>query len=68
MDMWTYDINKEDWSPVSFQSSVVPSSRSEFSHARYQEDFIISEVKEIMNYIMIYIDIVLKKESGRLYL
>jgi hypothetical protein len=39
--MWTYDINKEIWSPVSYKSSVVPSPRSEFSHSRYQDDFII---------------------------
>ncbi len=39
--MWTYDISREFWSPVSFKSSVLPSPRSEFAHARYQDDFII---------------------------
>jgi hypothetical protein len=41
MDMWSYDINKEEWSPISFQSSVVPSPRSDFAHVRNQDDFII---------------------------
>lgn len=41
MDIWNYHLNKESWSPVSYQSSVVPSPRSEFAHARYQDDFII---------------------------
>jgi hypothetical protein len=41
MDMWSYDINKEIWSAISFKSSVVPSPRSEFAHTRYQDDFII---------------------------
>jgi N-acetylneuraminic acid mutarotase len=39
--MWSYDINKENWSPISFKSSVVPSPRSELAHTRYQDDFII---------------------------
>jgi hypothetical protein len=39
--MWTYDTNKENWAPLSFQSSVVPSSRSDFAHSRYQDEFFI---------------------------
>jgi hypothetical protein len=38
--MWYYDINEEDWNAVSFKSSLVPSPRSDFSHARYLDDFI----------------------------
>ncbi len=39
--MWYYNINEEDWNAVSFKSSLVPSPRSDFAHARYLEDFII---------------------------
>jgi hypothetical protein len=39
--MWTYDINLDNRSPISFKSSLIPSPRSEFAHARYQDDFII---------------------------
>jgi N-acetylneuraminic acid mutarotase len=47
MDMWTFDIDIDieeenwNWSPVSFKSSIKPSPRSDFAHARYLDNFII---------------------------
>jgi hypothetical protein len=39
--MWTFDIREENWSSVPLKSSIVPSPRSEFAHARYQDSIII---------------------------
>ncbi len=48
--MWTYDLNKEEWSLISFQSSVVPLPRSELGHVRYQDDLYYLEVKDTLSY------------------
>jgi hypothetical protein len=63
--MWTHDLNKEEWSPISFQSSVVPLPRSELAHVRYQDDFILFGGNELF---MIFIDLVQQIRNGCLYL
>jgi hypothetical protein len=55
--MWVYDINKEKWNSESSSSLVVPSPRSDFAHARYQNNFIIfggAGDTELFNDIYIY--------------
>jgi N-acetylneuraminic acid mutarotase len=41
LDMWAFNLNQENWRPVLAQSYTLPSPRSEFAHAKYQEDFVI---------------------------
>jgi hypothetical protein len=55
--MWAYDIQEKDWSPIPVKSSVLPLARSDFSHARYQDDFIIFGGKvdtELINDIAVF--------------
>jgi hypothetical protein len=57
IDMWAYDIKMEDWSSIPVRSSFIPLARSDFSHARYQDDFIIFGGKgdaELINDIAIF--------------
>jgi hypothetical protein len=39
--MWAYDIKKQDWTPINIQSLILPPPRSDFAHAKYQNELII---------------------------
>jgi hypothetical protein len=41
MDMWSFDLESEEWEPVSIQSTVSPTPRSEFAHVKDKDSFII---------------------------
>ncbi len=39
--MWSFDINKRNWSPILAESSTLPPPRSDFAHARFQDNLVI---------------------------